>query len=263
MRSNKKRTKAKAGPIKKRILIIAVAGVLAAVLVFLILFRVTNIIVTGNTRYTDDEIKSFVIDENSFNNTVLFCFMNRTVTTDDVPLLESIDVSYVDRNTIMLKANEKLTIGMFQSGDNFCCIDQDGVVVDVVDATESANLNLPVIYNLCDSGEEGKKIELEDDSVLNTLHAFMSAFEKYGIMPNEIHIEDETLKTDSEKTVKTYTLMFGEIKILTGQDEYLEEKMKRLAAILSQLNSRSITSGTLHLETYDEDTENIIFDTTE
>ena len=47
---------------------------------------------------------------------------------------------------------------------------------------------------------------------------------------------------------------------LDKDDEYLEEKMRRLAAILPHLEGMS---GTLHLETYDENTENIIFDTTE
>lgn len=254
-------TKVKTPHPRERKWLIVMVGILAAVLIFLMMFKVNKIIVTGNTRYTDDEIKALVINENSFNNTLLYCLVNHNIKTEDVPLLESIDVSYVDRNTIRLKANEKLTIGMFQSGDKVCCIDQDGIVVEVLDQEESENLNLPLIYNLCDSGEEGEKIELEDYTPLNTLHAFMSAFEKYGIMPNGIYLEDEAAKLDSEETVKTYTLTFGEIKVLAGQDEHLEEKVKRTAAILSQLNSRGITTGTLHLENYDEDTENIIFDT--
>ena len=261
MKVKKKRTKAEASPLKKRIRLIVTVGILAAVLIFLMMFKVNKIIVTGNTRYTDDEIKSLVIDEKSFNNSLLFCLVNRNIKIDNVPLLESIDVSYVDRNTIRLKANEKLTIGMFQAGDKVCCIDQDGIVVEVLDYEGSASLNLPLIHNLCDSGEEGKKIELEDYTPLNTLHAFMSAFEKYGIMPNNIYIEDQALKSNSEETVKTYTLTFGNIKVLIGQDEYLEEKVKRTAAILSQLSNRGITTGTLHLENYDDNTENIIFDT--
>ena len=245
----------------RRVKLFAVVGILALVLVFLLLFKVNNIIVTGNSRYTDEEIKSLVINEDSFNNTLLFCLVNKTIQIENVPLLESIEVEYVDRNTIRLKANEKLTIGMFRVADKVCCIDQDGVVIEILDYAGSEELGLPLIYNLCTKGTVGEKIDIEDDSVLNTLHAMMSSFEKYGIMPDSIYINDEPVRGgDEDDTVKTYTLHFGGVQVLAGQDEYLEEKMRRLAAILPHLEGMS---GTLHLESYDENTENIVFDTQE
>ena len=257
MKKNAEKTK-KEDKRGRRIKLGVVLAVLVFILVFLLMFKVENIVVTGNDRYTEDEIKSLVINEDSFNNTVLFCLVNKKIETPDVPLLESVEVIYVDRNTIQLKANEKLTIGMFRVGDKVCCIDQDGVVIEILDYTESEQLDLPLIHDLAVKGTVGQKIEA-DDGVINTLHALMSSFERYEIMPDDIYIEDELEDEDDEESViKTYTLGFADIRIKLGADELLEEKMRRAAAILPHLYGKS---GTLHLETYDEDTENIIFDT--
>ena len=256
-----KKPKKESSQFQRLVRICVITAVLAFILIFLLLFRITNIIVTGNERYTDEEIKSLVINEDSFNNSLLFCLVNKTIEITDVPLLESIEVIYLNRNTIQLKVNEKLTIGMFQVGDKVCCIDQDGVVVEILDYADSASLGLPLIYNLCNAGTVGEKIDIDDWSVLNTLHAMMSSFERYEIMPDSIYINDEqAIGGDEDDIVKTYELHFGSVKVLVGQDEYLEEKMRRLAAILPHLNGMS---GTLHLESYDEETENIIFDTNE
>ncbi len=252
--------KVKESPLRRIVRLCIITGLLAAILAFLLLFKISNIIVTGNDRYTDAQIKSFVLEEGDFYNTVFFCLLNKTIETDSIPLLESIEVSYVNRNTISLKANEKLTIGMFQVGEKVCCIDQDGIVIEILDYEGSEELNLPLNHKLCSKVTVGEVIEIEDASVLNTLHAMMSSFVKYDIMPSDIYIEEEESSIYKDEIIKTYTLYFGDIRVLAGEDEYLEEKMRRAAAILDTLSEEGITKGTLHLEVYDEDTENIIFD---
>lgn len=252
-----KKEKKKLSPLARRIRLFVITGILVVILIFLLMFRLENIVVTGNDRYSDDEIKSLVLNEGSLYNTLFFCMVNKTIEVEDVPLLESIDVIYVDRNTIQLKANEKQTIGMFMVGDQVCCIDQDGRVIEILAYADSGSLNLPLIYNLASAGTVGEIIETDDYTVLNTLHALMNSFEKYGIMPNSINVNTET-ETAGDETIKTYTMYFGTIEVLLGPDEYLEEKMRRVAAILPNLTGMT---GTLHLENYDEDTENIIFDT--
>ncbi len=282
-RKKEKRGKA-AGLLQNRILLAVAGTVLILVLIFLLLFKVDNIVVSGNERYTDEEIKSLCINENAYNNSVLYYLFHRRIDISDVPLLDYIDVVYVDRNTISLKAHEKLTIGMFRVGDKVCCIDQDGVVIEIVDYAESGSLNLPLISGLGSKGTVGEKIEGADDAVLNTLSALKSSFDKYGISPQYIYIErsageeteenadaenDETQSSEAENAAEsssgeegeetvTYVLRFGNIRVLLGEDKNLEEKMRRVAAIIPMISDRM---GELHLENYDEDTENIIFDT--
>ena len=289
--------------IRRRIMLAVTGTKLVLVLLFLLLFKVDNIIVSGNERYTDEEIKALCINENAYNNSVLYYLFHRRIDISDVPLLDYVDTVYIDRNTISLRAHEKLTIGMFRVGDKVCCIDQDGVVIEIVSFEESANLNLPLISGLGSKGTVGERIEGVEDSVLNALSALKSSFDKYGISPEYIYIErtsdkeasnieeasgenleensdaseenaaseensaeeGNTQENDSadsgngalEETV-TYSLRFGNIKVLLGEDKNLEEKMRRVAAIIPMISDRS---GELHLENFDEDTENIVFDT--
>lgn len=237
--------------LKKRVGLVIVFAVLVLLLLFLLLFRITNIIVTGNDRYSDEEIKQLCINESGFNNSVFFYLFNRHIEIHDVPLLDYVDTVYIDRNTIQLRAHEKLTIGMFRVGDKVCCIDQDGIVIEILDFEGSESLNLPLISGLTSKGTVGEAIVLQDYSVLNALQALKSSFDKYEMTPQTIDIEQD------EEERNTYTLTFGGIKVLMGIDENLEEKMRRVAAILPQIADRT---GVLHLETFDENTENIIFD---
>ena len=57
---------------------------------------------TGNDRYSDEEIKQLCINESGFNNSVIFYLFNRHIEITDVPLLDYVDTVYIDRNTIQL-----------------------------------------------------------------------------------------------------------------------------------------------------------------
>ncbi len=253
MQKTAKRKATQNSRLKKRIGLVLVFGLLLLLLLFLLLFRITNIIVTGNDRYSDEEIKQLCINEDGFNNSILFYLFNRHIEIQDVPLLDYVDTVYIDRNTIQLRAHEKLTIGMYRVGDKVCCIDQDGVVIEILDYEGSEALNLPLINGLTSKGTVGEVISLPDYSVLNALQALKSSFDKYDMTPQTIDIIPD------EEERNTYTLTFGGVRVLMGIDENLEEKMRRVAAILPQIADRT---GVLHLETFNESTENIIFDST-
>ncbi len=251
VRKKKQRRK----PIRKRIRLIVVSALLALVLLFLVLFKLDNIEVVGNSRFSDEQIKNYCINEDGFNNTLIYYLMHRKTVTDDVPLLDYVETVYVNRNTIQLVAHEKQAIGMYQVDDQMYCIDQEGMVIEIVSADESTSLGLSVINNLCSSAKQvGENIETEDKSVLYALQALKSTFEKYNMTAQSIDIGE-----DSDGN-KTYTMHFGNITIPLGEDKLLEEKMKRVAAILPKLEGKS---GTLHLEYFDNETENIVFNSTE
>ncbi|MCI5569771.1 MAG: cell division protein FtsQ/DivIB [Lachnospiraceae bacterium] len=251
MKKRRKKRSGKKNTLKKRIKIVVLTTLLVFILLFLFLFKLDNIIVTGNSRYTEQEIKDYCINEGGFNNTLIYYLLHRKMVTDDVPLLDYVETAYVDRNTIRLTAHEKQAVGMFKAEDVYCCIDQEGYVIETVEEADIASLGVPVINGLCSEGKVGEKIKVDDERVLNALNALKSSFDKHNMTPGSIDIGENT---DGEKT---YTLHFGNITIPMGKDELLEEKMKRASAILPKLEGMS---GTLHLEYYTEDTENIIFD---
>ena len=98
----------------------------------------------------------------------------------------------------------------------------------------------------------GKAVPVSDNSVFSTIQALSRMISKFGIRPDKIVF-------DKDQDITLY-YNDGKVKILLGQDTLLEDKMTKAAAILPQLSGME---GTLHLESYTEDTVNIIFDTTE
>ena len=249
-RVKKRRTK-KQARIRRLVRNIVILAVAVAAFLFVFIFKLDSVVVSGNSRYTESEIKELCIDENGFNNTIIYYLLHRRIRTDDIPLLEYIETEYVDNHTVMLKAHEKLTVGMFQVGEAIYCIDQDGIVVEQLDSESADQLDLPMISGLADQGMVGEKISA-DDSVINTLHALKSSFDKYSISPGSIDIQK-----DEESDSNTFILHFENVAVNMGADDLLEEKMRRVAAILPQLKGQS---GTLHMEDYNEDVENIIFE---
>lgn len=250
-----KRKKTRKNPMQKRIRLIAVSALLVLVFLFLVLFKLDNIEVVGNSRFSDEQIKNYCINESGFNNTLIYYLMHRKTVTDDVPLLDYVETVYVNRNTIQLVAHEKQAVGMYQVDDQMYCIDQEGMVIEIVSVDDSTSLGLSIINNLCSTAHEvGESIETDDKSVLYALQALKSTFEKYNMTAQSIDIGENS---DGNKT---YTMHFGNITIPLGEDKLLEEKMKRVAAILPKLEGKS---GTLHLEYFDDETENIVFNSTE
>ena len=108
---------------------------------------------------------------------------------------------------------------------------------------------MPLITGLSfDSVAVGEILPVEDTSVFNTILALTRMIDRYDIQPDYVEFAED----------QSMTLYYGNVKIALGTDQELEEKMTRVAAILPKLDG---LAGTLHLEDYTEETQNIIFDT--
>lgn len=109
--------------------------------------------------------------------------------------------------------------------------------------------DVPLITGLSyESVTVGEILPVEDPSVFNTILALTRMIDRYEIQPDYVEFSGD----------QSMTLYYGSVKISLGTDLELEEKMTRVAAILPKLGGMS---GTLHLEDYTEDAQNIIFDT--
>ena len=245
------------GPEKKsRILtwrgiaVIAAGVIVAGLIAFFVLFSVETVLVEGNVIYTEDEIKKLCLDSPLAGNSVLFPTCERRIDLSTHDFLDHVTVEYVDMHTIRLNVVEKQLVGVFCIGGLYYYFDQSGTVTEVLPMLdESQKKYVPLIYGLTASNIGlGYVIDFESDSVLSTIIAIRNMVGKYDICPDDVYF-DYTLNI---------FLHYGDITVNLGQDQLLEEKMARTAAILPGLEGYK---GTLHLETFTTDTENIVFDT--
>lgn len=107
------------------------AVVLVALLAFFFLFRVDKVYVVGNTRYTDDEVKEYVMTTPLTSNTVLAMLFQKHKNAENIPFVDSFDLERVNAHTIRIHVNEKKIVGYITQGTDRLYFNKDGQVVEV------------------------------------------------------------------------------------------------------------------------------------
>lgn len=252
------------------------------ILSFIMVFHVEDVEVMGNTRYTEEEIKEIVLDEPFSSNSLIISWLKGNQKTEDIPFVNSYKVERVSNHKIRIIVNEKQIIGYVRYMESYMYFDKDGYVVESSSAVadvengqaevikpeavevirpepveedtktkeatyQVAVKDVPLIEGL-DVGKVvvGEQLAAENKNVFNTILGITRMVEKFRIQPDKVVFDEEY----------NITLIYGDIRVSLGQDDLLEEKITRTAAILPKLAGQS---GVLHLEDYTDGMTNIIF----
>ncbi len=229
-----------------RIIIEAVAGILLIfVLVFFLGFRVTGVQVEGNSFYTDDQVKNMVLNAPIAKNSILAGFIDTEKSTKDEAMIDSITVSRVDRNTLLLQVKEKQMIGYIEFQGQCVNFDRQGIVQII---TEEPLENVPKIEGIdVKEAVQGERLSGINTSKLNTILSVGKMLEKMEDKPDRLAFND----------LNQLVMYYGTIEVRLGDDENMDEKINRLVGILPELEGMS---GILHLENTTEDSESVVFD---
>lgn len=229
-----------------RIIIEAMAGILLIfVLVFFLGFQVTGVQVEGNSFYSDDRIKNMVLDVPMAKNSILAGFIDTEKSTKDEAMIDSITISRVDRNTLLLRVKEKQMIGYIEFQGQCVNFDRQGIVQII---TEEPLENVPKIEGIdVKEAIQGERLSGINTSKLNTILSVGKMLEKMENKPDRLAFND----------LNQLVMYYGAIEVRLGNDENMDEKINRLVGILPELEGMS---GILHLENTTEDSESVVFD---
>ena len=229
-----------------RIIIEAAAGILLIfVLVFFLGFRVTGVQVEGNSFYTDDQIKNMILDVPMAKNSIRAGFIDTEKGTKDEAMIDSITVSRVNRNTLLLQVKEKQMIGYIEFQGQCVNFDRQGIVQII---TEEPLENVPKIEGIdVKEAVQGERLSGINTTKLNTILSVGKMLEKMEEKPDRLVFND----------LNQLVLYYGTIEVRLGDDENMDEKINRLVGILPELEGMS---GILHLENTTEDSESVVFD---
>ena len=226
-----RRTRRKRRLVRGGVLLILLLAVLAVVF----LFQAKTVTVYGNTRHTEEEIKEGLMNNILHKNTLYLQWEYRNGrVTDALPFLKSLKVSMKSPTEIEVQVVEKEPVGYLDKGE-YVYFDEDGVVLELSDKEDS---DYPVITGVeVDDPVLYQKLPMQSSAQLRTILSITQLLKYQELQAKEIRFGENG----------DITVYVGGVEALLGQDEYLEEKIANLSAILNKMGDEH---GTLHLESF-------------
>lgn len=220
---------------RRMVKVSVILALLLVLLAVLFLFQVRKVTVYGNTIHSAEEIQEGLINSVLHKNTLYLHWAYREGSVpDSLPFLKSLKVTMKSPSEIAVEVTEKEPVGYIDQGI-YVYFDQEGMVLefskkedDSYPIITGADVDEPVLY---------QKLPMASSAQLRTILSITQLLNYQELEADEIRFGD---KGD-------ITVFVGGVEALLGQDEYLEEKIANLKAILQKLGKEK---GTLHLESF-------------
>ena len=217
--------------------IAGIAGIIVLALGFF-LFRLSDILVTGNEQYSSD----YVIELSGLKlgRHMLFCDLDAAKTgIEQDPYLQVDSVDYLFPSRVRIKVTERKEVAALVGLDYNVIIDHSGYVLSMSGGTDVSGL--VQVSGVSMSGfQVGQRLGQSDDFSTATLLSIINALEDYMLLDDIASIDMTT------PLAITLTARNG-IKIFVGQSTDLADKMATLYQLLPRFTQNGITSGTLYL----------------
>ena len=244
-------TKSKKKTPKWKLILLAILSAILVVAIGALLmvkvFVVKNVKVEGNELYDENLIKTTVRnDEYSWNS--LYVFLKYTfMDTDQLPFIDTMEITMEDPQTLKIKVYEKGMLGYLYipAIEQNAYFDKDGIVIET---SKRVIENVPRIEGLeCNTVVLYEKLPI-DSKLLKQLLTLTQRLD--GLEPDVI-----------QYGVKNAPILkYENVSVNMGSMKYLTQKVERIKKKLPMLEGMT---GTLHLENWDEETTNVVFEKTE
>ena len=214
---------------------IAIIVLLAGILCFSL--RITQVEVTGNKQYTQEEIAGFLFPDSKSRNTLLCFLQDRFRKHIQIPFVEDYEIVFQAPNHVEVIVYEKSVVGYVSYMSSYMYFDKDGIIV------ESANEALPGVPLI--TGLKFGQIVLYQKLPLKKEEIFQEILNLTQILTIN-HLQVDRIQYGRYGDI---TLYMKGIEVLLGNGGNLNGKVSELKDMLPQLEG---VSGILHLEDYDE-----------
>lgn len=222
---------------KKRTgLVVAVLVILLAA-ILLISVNITEITVTGNKRYTDEQMVDILFPDKASRNTA-FCYLqDRFGEHEPIPFIEDYKLVFTGLGKVEVIVYEKSVVGYVSYMSSYMYFDKDGIIV------ESANSRLEGIPWI--TGLKFGHIVLYQKLPVGSSEIFQEILNLTQILS----VYDMNVDKIQYNSFGEATLYMGAIEVILGSNESLNGKVAELNDMLPELEG---LSGTLYLDTYSE-----------
>ncbi len=208
-------------------------------------YTVTNIYVSGNTHYSNEEIIDMVMTDRLCSNSLYLSFKYRDKAIENIPFIEKMSVEIMSPDTVKINVYEKAIAGYISYLGHYMYFDREGIVVessmeksDDVPEVLGLSFDYVIIY---------EKLPIENEDVFEEILDITQLLSKYNLSADKIFF-------DSEYNLYLY---FDGVEVSIGKSDYIDEKIIQLQYILPNLEGKT---GVLEMKDYNEDTKNITFE---
>ncbi len=235
----------------KRMLIIG--SFLAAVLVIVFggyyyimtHYKVTTVYVEGNIHYTNEEIIDMVMGGKYGDNSLILSMKYRDQGIENIPFIETMDVTVESNDTIRITVYEKALAGYVSYLGRYVYFDKDGIVVET---SEQETRGIPQVTGLTfDHVILYEPLPVEKPEIFDEILNITQQLSKYSLVVDKIYFDKDY----------QVTLLFGDVKIALGSNTDIDEKIMKLQYILPDLEGKR---GTLDMRELREDMKNYSFE---
>ena len=231
--------------IKILILLVILAIILGVIYYVLDTYTIETVYVEGNVHYTEEEVKSFVMDGILGDNSLYLSLKYKNKGVENIPFVDVMDVTILSPDTIKISVYEKALSGYIKYLDTYMYFDKDGYVVE---SSSVKTVGIPQITGLeFDHVVLGEMLPVENEDVFNDILNLTMLVNKYELVADKIYFHSSG----------DVTIYFGDVKVALGNESArLEDKIMLLPTFLKELEGKS---GTLQMESYDEDNGKFTF----
>ena len=209
-------------------------------------FVIKKVEIEGNQFYDPEIIQSAILNDEFSWNTLLVYLKYRIQETEEIPFIDTMEVSVKSPGTLHVKVYEKGMMGYFYipAINQNAYFDKDGFVVET---SPDIIHGIPKIEGIaCSEVILYEKMPV-DESRLKEILTLTQTLKRSEMIPDKI------VYGDINEPIVTY----GSVQVKIGSTKDLTQKVERISKILPSLEGMS---GTLHLENWTEETTNIVFD---
>ncbi len=207
-------------------------------------YTITTVYVDGNIHYTNEEIMDMVMEGKYGNNSLFLSLKYRDKGIDNIPFIETMDVTIEEKDTVRITVYEKAIAGYVSYLGRYMYFDNDGIVVET---SEEATPGIPQVTGLSyDYVILHEPLPVENQDVFQNILNITHMLSKYSLSVDKIYFSPDY----------QVTLIFGNVQIAMGDSSDLDEKISKLQYLLPRLEGKE---GVVDMREYTEETDKISF----
>ncbi len=223
-------------------LFLFVVAVISAAVVILSV-NVREITVVGNSRYTENEIVSFLFQKSMDLNSAYILLKEKTQEHIQIPFVENYQLDFISPTHLEVIVHEKSVVGYVSYMGSYMYFDKDGIVVE---STDTALPGIPQI-----SGLKFGQIVLHRPLPVEDTRIFEEILNLTQLLSlRELEVDGIRYNSKGEANLK-----IGNVEVVLGDSSQMDGKISLLANMMPQIRD---LDGTLYLDNYDENKEDLV-----